>query len=155
MLKQNFVWHVFLPRGKTRLFIPDVHTGRWSEKLAALEREMQYCYSWKTFIVLHLAVHMESDIVVSRTKKSKREKFKLWLLSHLHSADQPQREVGLCVGLLVSKGYRNDRTQVPPVHHWKGVGGRGFPKQIDHLTSTSEEAYWQLYCPLCHTETAN
>lgn len=80
---------------------------------------------WK----LHSVVRKNSDRNSGVSRIKKRGRRSNLAPSHLHTADQSQRPIKIrkvCVGW------------------WWG----GVPKLFDHLTSTSEEAYWQPYCTL-------
>ena len=62
-------------------------------------------------------------------KKRAREKLKPWLLSHLRTTGQSQREVGVNVGLSVWESYRNGRTQAP-LSAIRKVWSKGVSKAI-------------------------
>ena len=80
--------------------------------------------SWKTLIVLHLAVHSKRDknSGVMNEKGELEEKFKAWLLSHVHIAGKLLCEVGVNVGLPLEKAQEWPCTPSPKIKCWKGVG---------------------------------
>ena len=85
-------------------------------------------------------------------KKTKREKMKSWLLSHLHTAEQSLREVCMNASLSVSGSSRNGSAQLtlPLSSDSKMcvcVWGGGLLELFDPPTSTSEGVYQPLKHP--------
>ncbi len=102
--------------------------------------EEEYVISFfSSYIVWMGEKHQQTE------RESWKEKFKPWLLSHLCTAGQSLREVGVNVRSLVSESYRNGQTQAPLIPHRISAEGGGFRSYLtvqhavlmehtDHLT---------------------
>lgn len=74
----------------------------------------QVCHGRHSECWLWLLTWKVTEVVVSRMKKeSWIGKYKPWLFPYLHTADQSMHEVGVNIGLLVLKSYKNSQTQPP------------------------------------------